>query len=138
MLSRLANRQRRIVLVIAPTLYECRKTLDAFGIPLSNIDEIRSVTKAHHLRGWSRGTPFIALSERDSWFATQSGRELSMVVDAFLLSGRLRIASDAELSDLRQPEFANNVCRNAAQSSGAATTILQQEPLGPRSTADYR
>lgn len=98
MLAR-AERRNQILLVIAPSLFQCRKTLDAFGIPISRIGEIRSVTKALQLRGWSHGAPFIA-AERDQWFATQQGAELSMALDAMMLNGRLRVASQSEIDEL--------------------------------------
>lgn len=98
--------RNRILLVIAPTLYECRKTLDQFEIPIERIGEIRSVTKALQLRGWTPGTPFITAS-RDSWFATQQGVELSIALDALMLDGRLRTASKAELEEFQQLEFCN-------------------------------
>lgn len=49
----IARRERtsKILLVVAPTLFQCRKTLDAFGIPVSRVSDIRSVTKALQLRG---------------------------------------------------------------------------------------
>lgn len=105
MLARARNRNR-ILLVIAPTLFQCRKTLDAFGIHMSRIGEIRSVTKALQLRGWTPGTPFIA-SDRDQWFATSEGRELSKTLDAMMLDGRVRVASQHELDELSKPELPN-------------------------------
>lgn len=96
----------KILLVVAPSLFQCRKTLDAFGIPMSRIADIRSVTKALQFRGWTRGTPFIA-SERDQWFATQQGAELSMALDAMMLDGRLRVASQDELDELTKSEICN-------------------------------
>lgn len=103
MLAR-ANQRKKILLVIAPTLFQCRKTLDAFGIHISRIGEIRSVTKALQLRGWTPGTPCIA-ADRDQWFATASGRELSQTLDALLLTGRVRVASQDEIDELSKPEM---------------------------------
>ncbi|WP_421358153.1 hypothetical protein [Agrobacterium rosae] len=97
------ERKSKILLVVAPSLYQCRKTLDAFGIPVSRISDIRSVTKALQLRGWSRGTPFIA-TVRDQWFASQQGAELSMALDAMMLDGRLRVASQIEIDELSNAE----------------------------------
>ncbi|NTF32323.1 hypothetical protein [Rhizobium skierniewicense] len=104
----MARRERRskILLVVAPTLFQCRKTLDAFGIPVTRIGDIRSVTKALQLRGWSHATPFIA-TERDQWFATQQGAELSMALDAMTLDGRLRVASQTEIDELSKTELCN-------------------------------
>lgn len=105
MLAR-APRRSKILLVIAPSLYQCRRTLDAYGIPVSRIGDIRAVTKALQLRGWSHATPFIATG-RDQWFATGQGTELSLAVDAMMLDGRLRVASQRELDELTQPELSH-------------------------------
>lgn len=105
MLARV-ERRSKILLVIAPSLYQCRKTLDAYEIPITRIGEIRSVTKALQLRGWSHGAPFIA-AERDQWFATQQGTELSLALDAMLLNGRLRVASQSEIDQLKEPELSH-------------------------------
>ncbi|MBD9390148.1 hypothetical protein IB237_23385 [Agrobacterium sp. AGB01] len=103
MLARTRTRNK-ILLVIAPTLFQCRKTLDAFGVHISRVGEIRSVTKALQLRGWTPGTPFIA-ADREQWFATAAGRELSLALDALMLDGRVRVASQTELDELSKPEL---------------------------------
>lgn len=100
------ERKSKILLVVAPTLFQCRKTLDVFGIPVARISDIRSVTKALQLRGWSHGTPVIS-TDRDQWFATQQGAELSMALDAMMLDGRLRVAGQHEIDELSKPEVCN-------------------------------
>lgn len=100
------ERKSKILLVVAPSLFQCRKTLDAFGIPLARLADIRSVTKALQLRGWSHGTPFIA-ADREQWFATQQGAELSMALDAMMLDGRLRVAGQREIDELSKTELCN-------------------------------
>lgn len=91
---------QRILLIIAPTLFECRRAIEAFGLNLDHLDRMRSVTRAHHLRGWSQGTPFIAIN-RETWSRDQQACDLDRTLDACIFTGRLRIASDRDLEELR-------------------------------------
>ena len=88
----------KILLVVAPTIVECRKTLDVFGVDPGA--EIRSVTKAGALRGWSRGTPFIC-QNRDTWLRDGRGTELDHTLSAMMMSGQLRIASPRDLAEFQ-------------------------------------
>lgn len=89
-----------ILLVIAPTLIECRRTADDFGVDPRAFDRLREIRTAHGLRGWRRGTPFIAL-HRDAWHRSREGRDLDHVLSAMTLSGRLRIASEHDLAEVQ-------------------------------------
>lgn len=99
------EQRQRILLIVAPTLLECRRTVTAFGLDLDHLDRMRSVTRAHHLRGWSRGTPFITIN-RETWSRDQAALDLDHTLDACLLAGRLRIASERDLAELRNRSFA--------------------------------
>lgn len=97
--------RQRILLIVAPTLLECRRTVTAFGLDLDHLDRMRSVTRAHHLRGWSHGTPFIAIN-RETWSRDQAATELDRTLDACITTGRLRIAGERDLAELRIRRFA--------------------------------
>lgn len=57
-------------------------------------------TRAHQLRGWSRGTPFIAIN-RDTWGRDEPARQLDMTLDDLVRQGHLRIANDRDLNEVR-------------------------------------
>ncbi|MDO3434352.1 hypothetical protein QWJ46_16855 [Rhizobium sp. CBN3] len=86
----------RILLVVAPSKFECFKTVEAFGLNMLHVGEMRFVCNPYHLRGWSRATPFIAL-HRERW-----PEALDKVLDALTIGGQLRIASDRDLDHLRE------------------------------------
>lgn len=94
------ERRQRILLIVAPTLLECRRAVSEFGLDLDNLDRMRSVTRAHHLRGWSPGTPFIAIN-RETWSRDQAALDLDRTLDACIAAGRLRIAGERDLAELR-------------------------------------
>ncbi|NVP56068.1 hypothetical protein [Mycoplana rhizolycopersici] len=94
------DRPQRILLIVAPTIFECRRAIESFGLDLGHLDRMRSVTRAHHLRGWSRGTPFIAIN-RETWSRDQQAWDLDRTLDACIVAGRLRIASERDLEELR-------------------------------------
>lgn len=89
------NRTRTLY-IIAPTLHACARTALAHGLHPPAIENFRNITRAHHLRGVSAGTPFITI-DRDSWADTAEGRELDAALTAYQRSGRLRIAQDDDL-----------------------------------------
>jgi len=101
----------RILLVVAPNLMACIKTAKEFGIEPGLSDGLRTVSQAYKLRGWSRGTPFIA-QDRANWAATRQGKELDMVLDIYVQQGRLRIANEKDLVEAGSGLFEN---RQAAQ-----------------------
>jgi hypothetical protein len=90
----------RILLVVAPSIVECYHTAREFGLNLMHVGDMRCVTKAHHLRGWSRATPFIAL-HRERW-----PEDLDQALDALTRLGQLRIASDRDLAPLLERAIA--------------------------------
>ncbi|MGO6707620.1 hypothetical protein [Rhizobium johnstonii] len=83
--------RNRILIIVAPTIVECYRTAREFGLDLLQVGSMRCVTKPHHLRGWSRATPFIAL-HRERW-----PEDLDQALDALTRLGQLRIANDEDL-----------------------------------------
>ncbi|MFC5760544.1 hypothetical protein [Rhizobium sp. GCM10022189] len=88
----------RILLIVGSNIVECHRTARAFGLDLTKVGSMRTVTRPYALRSWSRGTPFIALN-RDSWPET-----LDRALDALTRTGQLRIANEKDLEDLREEE----------------------------------
>ncbi|KQV27584.1 hypothetical protein ASC97_04180 [Rhizobium sp. Root1203] len=89
----------RVVLVVAPSVMERHRTLRAFGLDPSR-DGIRYVEKAYGLRGWSRGTPYLAL-HTENW-STIEGIALDQALGALTRSGQLRIANEKDLAQLKE------------------------------------
>ena len=94
------DRAPRILLIVAPSLVECNRTAAAFDLDLMCLDRMRCVTSAYHLRGWSAGTPFVAIN-RQTWGRNPQAIELDQALDACIATGRLRIAGERDLDDLR-------------------------------------
>ncbi|NEK42853.1 hypothetical protein GR250_15645 [Rhizobium leguminosarum] len=84
----------RILLIVAPSIVECYRTAREFGLDLSHVGSMRCVTKAHALRSWTRGTPFIAL-HRERW-----PEDLDLTLDTLMRCGQLRLANDEDLRPL--------------------------------------
>ncbi len=84
----------RILLVIAPSFNECRHTAIAFDLDFDKAEHFRFLHRVPQLRGWSQGTPFIAL-RRDRW-----PEELDNTLHALQVKGQLRIATDRDLAEL--------------------------------------
>lgn len=84
----------RLLLVIAPSLYECHHTVRAFGLDLARVGQMRFISKPYGLRSWSRGTPFIA-QDRGRWPV-----DLDETLQALIVLGRLRIANEFDLAEL--------------------------------------
>jgi len=97
-LHRRFDKPPRVLLVIAPTLYQCVKTAKDFGIEPGLSETMRTVCDAYKLRGWSAGTPFIA-QDRGSWPATKAGHDLDTALNALVRLGRLRIANERDLKE---------------------------------------
>ncbi|WP_283196589.1 hypothetical protein [Rhizobium sp. BT04] len=83
--------RKRILLIVAPDIVQCYRTAREFGLDLLQVGDMRCVTKPHLLRGWTRGTPFIAL-HRERW-----PEALDLALDALTRMGQLRIANDEDL-----------------------------------------
>ncbi len=91
----------KILLVVAPTIVEAHRAALDHGIePLACRGLLRTVTQAHRLRGWSHGTPVIA-GDRASWGRSAETLALETALFAYLRTGRLRLAGDADLRELR-------------------------------------
>lgn len=84
----------RILLVIAPSFNECRRTAIEFDLDFDQVEHMRFLHRVPQLRGWSQGTPFIAL-RRDRW-----PEALDNTLHALQMKGQLRIATDRDLADL--------------------------------------
>lgn len=84
----------RILLVIAPSFNECRRTAIEFDLDFAKVEHMRFLHRVPQLRGWTRGTPFIAL-RRDRW-----PEALDNTLHAMQVKGQLRIATDKDLADL--------------------------------------
>lgn len=89
------ERRTRILLIVAPSITECYKTAKEFELDMLHVGEMRCISNPYHLRGWSRGTPFIALN-RARW-----PEPLDMALHALTMTGQLRIANDRDLDPLR-------------------------------------
>lgn len=90
----------RILLIVAPSLYQCAKTAEAWGLVPGQIENFRNVTRAIQLRGVTPGTPFISI-DRKSWVATPEGFELDTALDVVQRAGLVRIAQDDDLANHR-------------------------------------
>ncbi|WP_051776825.1 hypothetical protein [Pseudorhizobium pelagicum] len=87
--------QQRLLLVVAPNKMECHRTATDFNLDFLKVERMRFISDPYHLRGWSRGTPFIAL-HRDRW-----PEPLDQALHALTVMGQLRIANDQDLAELR-------------------------------------
>jgi hypothetical protein len=90
----------RILLVVAPSIIECYRTVQYFGIDLGeHAGQLRYISRPYSLIGWKRGTPFVTRN-RDQW-STDTGIALDQALWALTRSGQLRIAGENDLSPLR-------------------------------------
>ncbi|MDX1150190.1 hypothetical protein [Sinorhizobium meliloti] len=90
----------RILLVVAPSIIECYRTVQYFGIDLGeHAGQLRYISRPYSLIGWKRGTPFVT-RDRDSW-STETGIALDQALWALTRSGQLRIAGEHDLAPLR-------------------------------------
>ncbi|MDX0517367.1 hypothetical protein GOD47_23560 [Sinorhizobium medicae] len=90
----------RILLVVAPSIMECYRTVQYFGIDLGEYaGQLRYISRPYSLIGWKRGTPFVT-RDRDHW-STDTGIALDQALWALTRSGQLRIAGEHDLALLR-------------------------------------
>ncbi|APO74249.1 hypothetical protein AM571_CH01414 [Rhizobium etli 8C-3] len=94
--STVKERSTRILLIVAPSKPECFSTAKAFELDMQHVGEMRFVSNPYHLRGWSRGTPFIAL-HRERW-----PENLDDALHALTVAGQLRIANEKDLKHLKE------------------------------------
>lgn len=90
----------RVLLIVAPSLFECYHAAKAHGLTPGQIDNFRNVTRAIELRGVTPGTPFICIN-RDSWASTPNGFELDQALWALQRLGRVRLMQDDDLPNYR-------------------------------------
>jgi hypothetical protein len=93
----------KILLIIAPTLYDCCKTAVHWGFTIGQIDNFRNVTKPIELRSVHPGTPFITF-DRENWGKTRQGFDLDQLVATLQRTGKLRIAQDDDIAAHRSYE----------------------------------
>ncbi|MFK0330686.1 hypothetical protein ACIQUB_06140 [Rhizobium sp. NPDC090275] len=93
------ERNTRVVLIVAPDVLQRAETLRAFDLDASK-DGLRFIDKAYSLRGWSRGTAYLAI-QPGRW-STPRGVELDQALTALTRSGQLRIANERDLASLRK------------------------------------
>ena len=99
--SHRSHRERqRILLVVGPNLMQCHRTVRAFGLDFLRVEQMRFVSQAYHLRGWSTGTPFIT-SDRASW-SSEQGVALDQALGVLTKRGQLRPANQRDLEPLRE------------------------------------
>ncbi|MDW9726506.1 hypothetical protein GOB91_30150 [Sinorhizobium meliloti] len=90
----------RILLVVAPSIIECYRTVQYFGIDLGEYaGQLRYISRPYSLIGWKRGTPFVT-RDRDHW-STETGIALDQALWALTRSGQLRVAGEHDLAPLR-------------------------------------
>lgn len=93
------EKNTRVVLIVAPDVLQRAETLRTFGLDPAR-DGLRYIDKAYSLRGWSRGTAYLAI--RPGQWSTPRGIELDQVLTALTRSGQLRIANERDLAPLRK------------------------------------
>lgn len=103
----------KILLIVAPSKMECYATAKAFGLDLLKVEHMRFISNPYHLRGWSRGTPFIT-KDRARFPA-----DLDQVLQALTMSGQLRMANDRDLAELRDEIPRNTTAAARPQYAGA-------------------
>ncbi len=110
----------RILLVVAPSIIECYRTVQYFGIDLGeHAGQLRYISRPYSLIGWRRGTPFVT-RDRDRW-STETGIALDQALWALTRSGQLRIAGEHDLAPLR---------------SAFLAAALPKRPQAPRISQD--
>jgi len=93
----------RVLLIIAPSLFECYHAARAHGLEPGRIQNFRNITKAADLRGIRTGTAFIT-ANRSSWPATQAGFDLDRMLETLQRTGTVRIAQSDDLDACRMPD----------------------------------
>lgn len=87
---------QRVLLIIAPDMYQCCKTAEHWGFVIGQIENFRNITRALQLRGTRPGTPFITFG-REFWADTPMGFNLDQAVTTLQRTGHLRIAQDDDI-----------------------------------------
>ena len=90
------KRSPRVLLIIAPSLFECYHAAKEWGLTPGQIENFRNVTKAIELRGVVPGTPFICIN-RQTWPATPEGFALDQALTTLQRLGRVRPMGDDDL-----------------------------------------
>lgn len=108
-----AGAEARPLVLIAPTLFEAWKAARAIGLDPKTMEGVRTVTRAHALRGIRPGTPCVTWN-RDTWAATREGVDLDQAVWALMRTGRLRIAGDDDIARARGLQAGKNGHENDA------------------------
>nr|CAD6410992.1 hypothetical protein REQ54_00820 [Rhizobium sp. Q54] len=90
----------RVLLIVAPTLYECFHAAKENGLDPPHIQGFRNVTRAVQLRGVRHGTPFIAIN-RSGWCASSEGFDLDRALEALQRQGVVRIAQEDDIRACR-------------------------------------
>lgn len=92
-----------ILLAVGPTPDLAKRALTENGLSPDGGWRMRMVTRFTGLRGWSHGTPVVAI-EVSRWpqLAGWQGAALESALMAMLGSGRLRLAQDADLAVFRE------------------------------------
>lgn len=93
-------KRERILLIVAPTLFECFHAAREHGLTPPHMEGFRNVTRAIQLRGVRHGTPFISIN-RDGWSATQVGYDLDVALSTLQRQGVLRIAQEDDIKACR-------------------------------------
>lgn len=93
------EKKTKVILIVAPGVMERAETLKAFGLDASR-EGLRYIDKAYGLRGWSRGTAYLAMNS-GTW-STERGVELDQVLTALTRKGDLRIANERDLAHLKK------------------------------------
>lgn len=93
------DRKTKVVLIVAPDVLQRAATLAAFGLDASR-DGLRYIDKAYSLRGWSRGTAYLAM-DCSTWSSAR-GVDLDRALTALTRSGQLRVANERDLAPLRK------------------------------------
>ena len=94
---------RPIILAGGPTPALAVRALQAHGLQPDGGLRLRMVTRFTGLRGWSHGTPVVAV-ETGRWavLAGWQGEALERTLMALLASGRLRLAQESDLACFRE------------------------------------
>ena len=90
-----------VLLVVAPSMFLAHKVAQQWGIDPVLACGLRTVTKPQMLRGWSRGTPFIAAFREEWGGISENGKLLDMVLDLRQRQGAVRMAQDDDLKRVK-------------------------------------
>ena len=95
------HHEPRPLYIIAPDLWQCRRTALAHGLDPESLGAVRCITSAYQLRGTRPGTPFITHG-RATWVRAMPGvYELDQAIDLLTRTGRLRVAGNDDIAAAR-------------------------------------